>query len=187
MHIGTSHDTLSNVMEQRTIHFHRCIGSVHHFLVPVKTRVSYVITFTSFNDVELAEQEKLFNHNLKLSQHLLCWNCLRWSPYSRHVSVSSNFSFVSVPWWTGKVSCLYRVYVWVADGGVNEMRDLFSGVMLGSSLLNGRYLLYIVNTLTAVDEFIRSNNSYLRLPETNLFDLIFWIALILLKLVDLLL
>jgi hypothetical protein len=43
MHIGTSHDTLSIIMEQRTIHFHRCIGFVHHFLVPVKTRVvSYV-------------------------------------------------------------------------------------------------------------------------------------------------
>jgi hypothetical protein len=39
MHIGTSHDTLSSIME----HIHRCIGSVHHFLVPIKTRVvSYV-------------------------------------------------------------------------------------------------------------------------------------------------
>ena len=57
--------------------------------------VSYV-KFTSFNGAELAEQEKLLDHNLNLSLHLLCWNCLRWSPYSKHVSVSSNFlSFLS--------------------------------------------------------------------------------------------
>lgn len=110
-------------MEQWTVHFHRCIGSVHHFLVPKKNVhvVSYVVKFSSFSGKELSEQEKLLDHNLNLSLHLLCWNCLRQSPYSKHVSVSSNFSFISVSWWTGKFSCLYRVYVWVADRGVSEM------------------------------------------------------------------
>jgi hypothetical protein len=61
MHIGTSHDTLSSIMEPLTIHFHRCIGSVHHFFGSSKNAhvVSRVFKFTSFSGAELAVQEKL--------------------------------------------------------------------------------------------------------------------------------
>lgn len=60
MHIGTSHDTLSSIMEQLTIHFHRCIGCLQPSFGSDKNVhvVSYVFKFKSFSGAELAEQEK---------------------------------------------------------------------------------------------------------------------------------